>query len=112
MTKLFTDAGVISLAAFISPYNTDRKRLKQIVGEDDFIEIYCDCPLEVCEKRDTKGLYAKARAGIIRNFTGIDSPYEAPQNPDVEIKTQELSVEESMQKIIEKLLPRIEYKND
>ncbi len=87
MVKLFLDAGVISLTAFISPLEEDRQKVKEIIGPEDVIVIYCNCPLEICEKRDVKGLYKKARAGIIKNYTGISSPYEPPKNPDLELFT-------------------------
>jgi len=83
MVHLFLGAGVMALTAFISPMRADRERVRRIVGEDDFIEIYCRCPLDVCEARDVKGLYKKARAGEIANYTGISSPYEAPEKPDL-----------------------------
>ena len=112
VSKLFMMGGVILINCFISPTKEIRDQAKSIIGEQDFFEIYVNTPLEVCEKRDIKGLYAKARAGLIKNFTGIDSPYEEPQNPAVEVKTEELSIVESVQKILDSLLPRIEYKND
>lgn len=87
MAKLFVDAGVIALTAFISPVAADRERVRQLVGEQDFIEIYCRCAIEVCEARDTKGLYRRARAGEIKDFTGISSPYEPPENPDLVLDT-------------------------
>ena len=110
VSKLFKDGGVILINCFISPTKEIRDQAKNIVGEKDFFDIYVNTPLEVCEQRDVKGLYAKARAGIIKNFTGIDSPYEEPENPDVEIKTTDMSVETSINKILNVLLPRIEYK--
>ncbi|MEE4197946.1 MAG: adenylyl-sulfate kinase [Bacteroidales bacterium] len=110
VSKLFKDGGVILINCFISPTHEIRNQAKNIIGEKDFFDIYVNTPLEVCEQRDIKGLYAKARAGIIKNFTGIDSPYEEPENPAVEIKTTEMSVEESMDKILKVLLPRIQYK--
>ncbi|MFP4023165.1 MAG: adenylyl-sulfate kinase [Thiohalospira sp.] len=112
VSKLFKDGGVILINCFISPTKEIRDQAKSIIGENDFFDIYVNTPLEVCEKRDIKGLYAKARAGIIKNFTGIDSPYEEPENPAVEIRTTEMSVEESIDKILKVLLPRIQYKND
>ncbi|MCK5029445.1 MAG: adenylyl-sulfate kinase [Bacteroidales bacterium] len=112
VSKLFMMGGVILINCFISPTKEIRDQAKDIVGEDDFFEIYVNTPLEVCEERDIKGLYAKARAGLIKNFTGIDSPYEEPENPSVEIKTAECSIAESVQIILDKLLLRIEYKND
>jgi len=111
ISKLFVQGGVILIDCFISPTHEIRNTARQIIGENDFFEIYINTPLEECERRDTKGLYAKARAGIIKNFTGIDSPYEEPLNPDVEIKTMEMSIEEAVLKILDKLLPRIQFKN-
>jgi len=111
VSKLFVQGGVILIDCFISPTHEIRNTARQIIGENDFFEIYINTPLEECERRDTKGLYAKARAGIIKNFTGIDSPYEEPLNPDVEIKTMEMSIEEAVLKILDKLLPRIQFKN-
>ncbi|MBU2537736.1 MAG: adenylyl-sulfate kinase [Proteobacteria bacterium] len=87
MTNLFLDAGVISLTAFISPMAADRARIREIIGPDDFIEVYCNCSLEICEQRDVKGLYKRAREGTIKNYTGISSPYEPPVNPDIELRT-------------------------
>lgn len=112
VSKLFMKGGVILINCFISPTQEIRDQARNIVGKEDFFEIFINTPLDVCEQRDIKGLYAKARAGLIKNFTGIDSPYEEPQNPDVEIETVKLSVEDAVKKILEKLLPRIEYKND
>ena len=102
-SKLFIDAGVICINAFVSPTIKIRQMAKDIIGEEDFIEVYVNTPLEVCEARDVKGLYKKARAGEIKNFTGIDAPYEAPLNPQIEIKTVALSIEEACQLIINKL---------
>ena len=110
VSKLFKEGGVILINCFISPTKEIRDQAKNIVGEKDFFDIYVNTPLEVCEQRDEKGLYAKARAGLIKNFTGIDSPYEEPENPAVEIKTTEMSIEEATSKILKVLLPRIEYK--
>ncbi|MFA5573967.1 MAG: adenylyl-sulfate kinase [Brumimicrobium sp.] len=100
VSKLFVDAGIIVLAAFISPTIKDRKMVEEIVGEDQFFEIFVDTDLETCEKRDVKGLYQKARKGEIKNFTGIDSPYEKPENPDVHIRTEKESVEDAVRKLI------------
>jgi len=111
VSKLFVQGGIILIDCFISPTYKIRNNARQIIGDKDFFEIYINTPIEECERRDTKGLYAKARAGLIKNFTGIDSPYEEPINPDVEIKTMELGIEEAVQKILDKLLPRIQYKN-
>ncbi|MCB2195162.1 MAG: adenylyl-sulfate kinase [Bacteroidetes bacterium] len=112
VSKLFMLGGVILINCFISPTKEIRDQAREIIGEENFFEIFVNTPLEVCEKRDIKGLYAKARAGLIKNFTGIDSPYEEPQNPSVEVKTENISVEEAVSEILDKLLPRIEYKND
>lgn len=96
--KLFADAGTVVLTAFITPMHQDRQRAKAILGED-YVEIYVNCPLEVCEARDVKGLYARARKGEIPNFTGITAPFEVPENPDIEIKTNEQSVDECVVQI-------------
>lgn len=106
MSKLFIEAGVIALTAFISPFKADRERIRGLVQEGDFIEIYCKCPLEVCEQRDVKGLYQRARAGEIRNFTGISSPYEAPDNPELEVDTGAISLEDSIEEVLTLLAAR------
>jgi adenylylsulfate kinase len=93
MTKLFIEAGVIALTAFISPLRKDRERVRQLVGDQDFIETYIRCPIEVCESRDTKGLYQRARAGEVKDFTGISSPYEPPERPDLILDTGSESLE-------------------
>ncbi len=105
VSKLFTDAGTITLVSFISPYQADRDTVRQLHEATGlpFIEVYIHCPLEEVEKRDPKGLYKKARTGEIKNFTGIDAPYEAPVNPELEIRTDQLSIEASGQKIIDHL---------
>lgn len=100
VAKLFIDAGLVLLCAFISPLEKDRQMVKEIIGAENFIEIFINTPLEECEKRDKKGLYKKARAGEIKNFTGIDSPYEEPRSPDIEIKTGEMNVDEAAGYII------------
>ena len=110
VAKLMLDAGLVVLCAFISPYQEERALVKQIVGENRFTEVYVNCSLEECEKRDTKGLYDKARRGIIPNFTGISAPYQAPQKPDVELKTDEESIEESLCKLIEYMEPHLQDK--
>lgn len=112
VSKLFLDAGVIVLSAFISPFKADRAQVKAIVGDDNIVEVFVDAPLEVCEQRDVKGLYKKARAGEVKNFTGIDSPYEAPDQPDVHIPTHQLSIEDSMEKLMKKLEPIIKLKQN
>jgi adenylylsulfate kinase len=105
--KLFLDAGVVLLSAFISPFRADRDQVKSIVGADNYIEVFVDAPLEVCEQRDVKGLYKKARAGEVKNFTGITSPYERPSNPDIVIETDKTSVEASLEVLMDAIVPRI-----
>ncbi len=107
VSKLFLNTGVITINCFITPTKAMRDMAKDIIGRDDYIEIYVNAPLEVCEQRDIKGLYDKARKGLIKNFTGIDSPFEPPKNPDLEIRTDKLSLEESLQKILDFVLPQI-----
>ena len=104
--KLFADAGVITLSSFVSPYTSDRDEVRALMGEDDFIEVFVDTPLEVCEERDPKGLYAKARTGEIPNFTGISDPYEPPENPEIVIKTTECTPQEAAVQIINLLETR------
>jgi adenylylsulfate kinase len=99
MAKLFIEAGVIALTAFISPFRADRQRVRSIVAAGDFIEVYCRCPIEVCEARDVKGLYQRARKGEIREFTGISSPYEEPEAPELVLETSKLTVEECVQRV-------------
>jgi len=108
VSRLFVQAGVISLNTFISPTLEMRAMAKDIIGAEDFIEVYINTPLSVCESRDVKGLYAKARKGEITNFTGIDAPYEAPNNPDIEIKTVDKKVEECVDEILAIIIPRIQ----
>ena len=109
IAKLYLNSGVITLNSFISPTVAIREKAKNIIGTDDFIEIYVNAPIEVCEARDVKGLYKKARNGEIKGFTGIDAPYEAPVNPAIEIKTDALSLEESVEKIYNYIHPLIKY---
>ncbi len=104
-SKLFVDAGVMVLTAFISPFRSDRSRVRELLG-DDFIEIYCDSSIEVCESRDVKGLYARARKGEIKDFTGISSPYEAPESAELVVKTGLLSLEASVKQVIDYLASR------
>jgi len=99
VAKLMVDAGVVILTAFISPFKKDRNTVRELMQKMDFIEIYVKCDFSVCEKRDVKGLYSKARSGEIKDFTGIDSPYEEPVNPEFVIDTAENSIEESVEKI-------------
>jgi adenylylsulfate kinase len=100
ITKLFVNNGIITICCFISPTKNMRTLAKNIIGRNDFVEVYVNTPLETCEKRDVKGLYAKARKGEIKDFTGIDSPFEEPENPSLNLKTSETSVEESVAEII------------
>jgi adenylylsulfate kinase len=99
--KLMIEAGVIALTAFISPFKKDRNLVRQLLPQGDFIEIYCNASLETCESRDVKGLYKRARAGEIKNYTGIDSPYEAPNNPELVIDTESEVLEESVVRVID-----------
>ena len=105
--KLFVDTGIITIAAFISPNNDIREMAANIIGKENFMEIYVSTPIEECEHRDVKGLYAKARKGEIKNFTGISAPFEAPQHPALSLDTSKLSVEESVNKLLELILPRV-----
>ena len=103
VAKLFVDAGTIVLTAFISPFRSERQRVRDLVEEGEFIEVFVDTPLEVCESRDPKGLYKKARAGEIPDFTGIDSPYEAPESPEIHILNDRLPVEEAATQVVDYL---------
>ena len=104
VAKLFTQAGVIALTAFISPYRADRDKARELLNDGEFVEVYLKCAVDVCESRDVKGLYKKARAGQLKNFTGIDSPYEVPLHPELRIDTTQLSVEQAAETIVRKLL--------
>ena len=107
VAKLMLDAGLVVIGAFISPYAEERELARKTVGADRFTEVYINCPLSVCEQRDTKGLYAKARKGLIPDFTGVSAPYEVPAAPDVEVKTAEESVEASLHKLVSFVEPRL-----
>lgn len=100
VSKLMVDAGLLTLTAFISPYHEDRELVRQLVEPEEFIEIYVKAGIETCEERDPKGLYKKARLGEIKNFTGIDAPYEEPRNPEIVIDTEQLNIEESVEEIL------------
>jgi adenylylsulfate kinase len=106
VAKLFTESGILTLTAFISPFRTDRDRIRQIVQEGDFLEIYCKADLSVCEERDVKGLYQKARAGEIKEFTGISSPYEAPEAPEITVETGSKPLEDCVTLVLEALKQR------
>jgi adenylylsulfate kinase len=100
VAKLFVDANIITITAFISPYREDRDSARALAKDGEFIEVYVKCPLDVCEQRDTKGLYKKARAGEVKKFTGISAPYEEPSNPEITIDSSKLSIEESTRMIL------------
>ncbi len=110
VSKLFLNCGIICINSFISPTKEIRDMAKNIIGKENFIEIFVNAPIEICEQRDVKGLYKKAREGKITNFTGIDSPFEIPEEPDIEIRTDQLSIEDSVKKCLEIIIPKIEYK--
>ncbi len=100
VAKLFADAGVIALTAFVSPYRKDRNRARALLEEGRFVEVYVNCPVQVCESRDPKGLYKKAKAGEIPEFTGISAPYEPPENPEIEVHTDQMSVSEAAEVVV------------
>ena len=106
MAKLFMEAGVIVLTAFISPFRADRERVRGMVEHGDFTEIYCDAPIGVCESRDVKGMYKKARAGLIAEFTGISSPYEAPEDPELSVNTGTAELDDCVQQVIGEMVQR------
>lgn len=110
VSKLFIDTGIVTLAAFISPNNDIREMAARIIGKEDFLEVYVNTPIEECERRDVKGLYAKARKGEIKNFTGISAPFEAPEHPALKLDTSVLSLEDSVRQLLEIVLPRIQKK--
>ncbi len=112
VTKLFLNAGIITLNSFITPTEAIREVVKNIIGEENIIDIFVNPPLEECEKRDTKGLYEKARKGEIKNFTGISSPFEAPANPKLILDTQALSIETCIEQLLEVILPEISHKEN
>lgn len=105
--RVMLDSGLIVLTAFISPFREDRERVKQTVGQDRYFEVFVDTPLEICEQRDVKGLYQKARRGELKNFTGVDSPYEVPLCPDAVVRTTEKTVEQATADLVKAILPRI-----
>lgn len=109
VSKLFMNCGIILICAFISPTNDMREMARDIIGKEDFLEVFIDTPLEICEQRDPKGLYKKARAGEIPNFTGISSPFEAPENPFMTVDNTDPDVEESVKKMLQKIIPEIRW---
>lgn len=113
VAKLFVDSGMITIAAFISPLKEDRDMIRSIIGVDDYVEVFVNTSVEECERRDVKGLYKKARAGEITNFTGVNAPYEKPKDPDVVIRTEEENIDQSVEKIIKNLTNKIQaYKHE
>ncbi|HAE12834.1 MAG: adenylyl-sulfate kinase [Chitinophagales bacterium] len=108
VSKLFLNCGIITLNSFVSPTNEIREMARNIIGAEDFLEVYINAPLEVCEARDVKGLYAKARKGLIPDFTGITAPFEAPEHPALEIRTDQMSVKESVRMLLDFILPIIQ----
>lgn len=110
VSKLFVNCGIITINCFVSPTIEIRRQAKEIIGDSNFVEVFVNTPIEVCEQRDVKGLYKKARAGEIKNFTGIDAPFEVPLNPQVDVKTSELTIEEGVQQILSVVLPLITKK--
>lgn len=109
VSKLFMNCGIILICAFISPTNEIRKMAKEIIGEDDYLEIFVNTPLVECEKRDPKGLYKKARAGEIQNFTGISAPFETPDNPFIEIDNSNPNIDKTVTKLLKKIIPEIKF---
>lgn len=107
IAKLFIDAGVVVMGAFVSPYKKDRKSIEYVVGNNNFVEVFVNTSLEACELRDVKGLYAKARKGEIKDFTGINAPYEAPENPDIEVVTDNMTVREAVDKIYPVIIKKL-----
>ena len=112
VANLMIDAGLVVLAAFVSPYKKDRNNIRSIVKDVNFVEIYINTSLEECERRDVKGLYKKARAGEIKNMTGISAPYEAPENPNIEIKTEEQSIDNAANIIVEFVQQKLKLNNE
>ena len=112
VANLMVDAGLVVLAAFVSPYKKDRENIKKIVKDVNFVEVYINTSVEECERRDVKGLYKKARLGEIKNMTGISAPYEAPEHPDIEIKTEKESVSSSVKKLIDFITPKLQLHHE
>ncbi len=112
VSKLFIDCGIICINSFISPTHKIRRLAKEIIGIENYFEVFVNAPIEVCESRDVKGLYKKARKGELQNFTGIDAPFDIPEDPSITVKTNKQSVDESVLKIMEKILPLVRYKDE
>ncbi|MCF8372527.1 MAG: adenylyl-sulfate kinase [Bacteroidales bacterium] len=109
VSKLFLNCGIITINSFVSPTVAIREQARQIIGEEDFLEVYINVPLEVAEQRDVKGLYKKARAGEIKDFTGINAPFEAPENPFIVLNTHEMTKEESVEKLFQAVIGKVQY---
>jgi adenylylsulfate kinase len=109
VSKLFMNCGIILICAFISPTNEMRRMAREIIGEQDFLEVFVNTPLEICEQRDPKGLYKRARAGEIKNFTGISAPFELPTNPFLEIQNTDQNIDNTIKKMLRKILPEIKF---
>ena len=109
--NLFIDAGVVTLTSFISPFREDRATARSLIGQELFIEIFVDCPLEICEARDVKGLYKKARNGEIPNFTGIDSPFETPESPEIYVNTHKMNLDQCAKTVIDYISPKLKSSN-
>jgi len=112
ISKLMIDAGLVVIGAFVSPYEKDRENIKNIVGDDNFVEVFVNTSVEECERRDVKGLYKKAREGKIKNFTGISAPYESPLNPDIEIKTENETIEAAVKRIVKHIKPKLKFQDE
>lgn len=112
VANLMVDAGLVVLASFVSPYKKDRENIKNVVKDVNFVEVFVNTSLEECEKRDVKGLYKKARSGEIKDMTGLTSPYEAPENPAIEIKTEEETVESAVNKIYQYIIPKLQLNHE
>jgi len=110
VAKIFLDSGIIVICSFITPTHAMRDLAKSIIGEDRFIEVYINAPLEVCEQRDVKGLYARARQGLLKNFTGIDSVFEAPVKPDIEVRTDLWSIDKTVRYMLRRIIPMVKYR--
>lgn len=110
LSRIFVDSGIIVICSFISPTHDMRQMAKEIIGESNFIEVYINAPLDVCEKRDVKGLYAKARQGLIPNFTGIDSVFEPPVKPDIEVRTDLWSIDKTVRYMLRRIIPKVKYR--
>jgi adenylylsulfate kinase len=112
ISNLMIDAGLVVFAAFVSPYKKDRENIRTIVKDINFVQVYINTSIDECERRDVKGLYKKARAGEIKNMTGISAPYEAPERPDIEIKTEDESIEDSVKRIVDFITPKLQLKDE